>query len=88
MNENIDPDTLRKQNKEIKSEIRSITEKKDWTYDKMLQEARSGKQNIVEGRSDAVISPEILSELFKTRNEYFYSTSLDPRRSDEDHPFL
>lgn len=30
--------------------------KTDRTYDPMLQAARSGKQNIVEGRSDAALS--------------------------------
>lgn len=33
--------------------------KGDRTYDQMLQAARSGKQNIVEGRSDAASSAEI-----------------------------
>lgn len=32
--------------------------KTDRTYDQMLQAARSGKQNIVEGRSDAASSAE------------------------------
>lgn len=38
--------------------------KKDRTYDQMLQAARSGKQNIVEGRSDAAVSAEIEIKLF------------------------
>lgn len=38
--------------------------KKDRTYDQMLQAARSGKQNIVEGRSDAAISAEMEIKLF------------------------
>lgn len=38
--------------------------KSDRTYDQMLQAARSGKQNIVEGRSDATISAEIEIRLF------------------------
>ena len=33
--------------------------KKDRAYYQMLQAARSGKQNIVEGRSDAAISAEM-----------------------------
>lgn len=36
----------------------------DRTYDQMLQAARSGKQNIVEGRSDAASSAEIEIKLF------------------------
>ncbi len=38
--------------------------KTDRTYDQMLQAARSGKQNIVEGRSDAASSAEIEIKLF------------------------
>ena len=38
--------------------------KTDRTYDQMLQAARSGKQNIVEGRSDAATSAEIEIKLF------------------------
>lgn len=38
--------------------------KTDRTYDQMLQAARSGKQNIVEGRSDAASSAEIEIRLF------------------------
>ena len=38
--------------------------KKDRTYDQMLQAASSGKQNIVEGRSDAAISAEMEIKLF------------------------
>lgn len=38
--------------------------KKDRTYDQMLQAARSGKQNIVEGRTDAAISSEMEIKLF------------------------
>lgn len=38
--------------------------KKDRTYDQMLQAARSGKQNIAEGRSDAASSTEIEIKLF------------------------
>lgn len=38
--------------------------KSDRTYDQMLQAARSGKQNIVEGRSDAASSAEIEIKLF------------------------
>lgn len=38
--------------------------KTDRTYDQMLQAARSGKQNIVEGRADAASSAEIEIKLF------------------------
>lgn len=39
-------------------------EKRDRTYDQMLQAARSGKQNIVEGRSDAATSAELEIKLY------------------------
>lgn len=39
-------------------------EKRDRTYDQMLQAARSGKQNIVEGRADAASSAEIEIKLY------------------------
>lgn len=38
--------------------------KSDRTYDQMLQAARSGKQNIVEGRADAASSAEMEIKLF------------------------
>ncbi len=38
--------------------------KSDRTYDQMLQAARSGKQNIVEGRADAAASAEIEIKLY------------------------
>lgn len=38
--------------------------KTDRTYDQMLQAARSGKQNLVEGRSDAASSAEMEIKLF------------------------
>ncbi len=38
--------------------------KTDRTYDQMLQAARSGKQNIAEGRADAASSAEIEIKLF------------------------
>lgn len=38
--------------------------KSDRTYDQMLQAARSGKQNIVEGRSDAASSAEMEIKLY------------------------
>lgn len=38
--------------------------KSDRTYDQMLQAARSGKQNIAEGRADAASSAEIEIKLF------------------------
>lgn len=38
--------------------------KSDRTHDQMLQAARSGKQNIVEGRSDAASSTEMEIKLF------------------------
>lgn len=38
--------------------------KSDRTYDQMLQAARSGKQNIVEGRADAATSAEMEIKLF------------------------
>lgn len=39
-------------------------DKRDRTYDQMLQAARSGKQNIVEGRSDAASSAEMEIKLY------------------------
>ena len=39
-------------------------QKSDRTYDQMLQAARSGKQNIVEGRSDAASSAEMEIKLY------------------------
>ena len=39
-------------------------EKRDRTYDQMLQAARSGKQNIVEGRADAGSSAEMEIKLY------------------------
>lgn len=44
--------------------LQSHIAKTDRTYDQMLQAARSGKQNIVEGRSDAASSAEIEIKLF------------------------
>lgn len=38
--------------------------KSDRTYDQMLQAARSGKQNIVEGRVDAATSAEMEIKLY------------------------
>lgn len=38
--------------------------KTDRTHDQMLQAARSGKQNIVEGRSDAAASAEMEIKLY------------------------
>lgn len=38
--------------------------KSDRTYDQMLQAARSGKQNIVEGRADAAASAEMEIKLY------------------------
>lgn len=37
---------------------------RDRTHDQMLQAARSGKQNIVEGRSDAAVSAEMEIKLY------------------------
>ena len=42
--------------------------KSDRTYDQMLQAARSGKQNIVEGRADSASSAEIEIKLFGVAN--------------------
>lgn len=39
-------------------------DKRDRTHDQMLQAARSGKQNIVEGRSDAASSAEMEIKLY------------------------
>ncbi|MCM1520119.1 MAG: four helix bundle suffix domain-containing protein [Lachnoclostridium sp.] len=39
-------------------------DKRDRTYDQMLQAARSGKQNLVEGRSDAASSAEMEIKLY------------------------
>ena len=44
--------------------LQSHIAKSDRTYDQMLQAARSGKQNIVEGRSDAASSAEMEIKLF------------------------
>lgn len=44
--------------------LQSHIAKNDRTYDQMLQAARSGKQNIVEGRSDAASSAEMEIKLF------------------------
>lgn len=44
--------------------LRGHIAKTDRTYDQMLQAARSGKQNIVEGRADAASSAEIEIKLF------------------------
>lgn len=38
--------------------------KADRTHDQMLQAARSGKQNIIEGRSDAAVSAEMEIKLY------------------------
>ena len=45
--------------------------KSDRTYDQMLQATRSGKQNIVEGRSDAASSAEIENQAFRSRPGQF-----------------
>lgn len=44
--------------------LRGRIAKSDRTHDQMLQAARSGKQNIVEGRSDAASSAEMEIRLF------------------------
>lgn len=44
--------------------LQSRIAKSDRTHDQMLQAARSGKQNIVEGRSDAASSAEMEIKLF------------------------
>lgn len=44
--------------------LNSHIDKRDRTYDQMLQAARSGKQNIVEGRSDAASSAEMEIKLY------------------------
>ena len=41
-------------------------DKRDRTYDQMIQAARSGKQNIVEGYTDASTSYEIALKLYNT----------------------
>lgn len=44
--------------------LKKHIQKSDRTYDQMLQAARSGKQNIVEGRSDAGSSAEMEIKLY------------------------
>lgn len=44
--------------------LRKNIAKSDRTYDQMLQAARSGKQNIVEGRADAASSAEMEIKLY------------------------
>lgn len=44
--------------------LKDRIKKSDRTYDQMLQAARSGKQNIVEGRVDAATSAEMEIKLF------------------------
>lgn len=51
-------------------------EKRDRTYDQMLQDARSGKQNIVEGRSDAASSAEMEIKLFGATGSLATETSF------------
>lgn len=51
--------------------------KTDRTYDQMLQAARSGKQNIVEGRSDAATSAEIEIKLFGVARGSLYKNDAD-----------
>lgn len=69
--------------------------KTDRTYDQMLQAARSGKQNIVEGRSDAASSAEMEIKLFgvargslhELLNDYLdYMRTRDILIWDADHP--
>lgn len=45
--------------------LRGHIDKRDRTYDQMLQAARSGKQNIVEGRTDAAASAEMEIKLYQ-----------------------
>lgn len=69
--------------------------KSDRTYDQMLQAARSGKQNIVEGRSDSASSAELeiklfgvargsLHELLNDYEDYMRTRSII--RWDNNHP--
>lgn len=51
--------------------------KSDRTYDQMLQAARSGKQNIVEGRSDAATLAEIEIKLFGDARGSFHELLAD-----------
>lgn len=51
--------------------------KSDRTYDQMLQAARSGKQNIVEGRSDAASSAEIEIKLFGVARGSYHELLAD-----------
>jgi len=69
--------------------------KTDRTYDQMLQAARSGKQNIVEGRSDAASSAEMEIKLFgvargslhELLNDYLdYMRTRDVPVWNYDHP--
>ena len=69
--------------------------KTDRTYDQMLQAARSGKQNIVEGRSDAASSAEMEIRLFGVARGSFHELLNDyedfmrtrnVERWDADHP--
>lgn len=66
----------------------------DRTFDQMLQAARSGKQNIVEGRSDAATSAEIEIKLYgvargslhELLNDYLdYMRTRDIPQWDSDH---
>lgn len=69
--------------------------KTDRTYDQMLQAARSGKQNIVEGRSDAASSAEMEIKLYgvargslhELLNDYLdYMRTRGIKIWDRDHP--
>lgn len=51
--------------------------KSDRTYDQMLQAARSGKQNIVEGCSDAASSAEIEIKLFGVARGSYHELLAD-----------
>lgn len=69
--------------------------KSDRTYDQMLQAARSGKQNIVEGRSDAAASAEMEIKLYgvsqgslhELLNDYLdYMRTRNILKWDQKHP--
>lgn len=75
--------------------LRGHIAKSDRTYDQMLQAARSGKQNIVEGRSDAAASAEMeiklygvargsLHELLNDYDDYIRTRNLE--KWQQQHP--
>lgn len=57
--------------------LQSHISKKDRTYDQMLQAARSGKQNIAEGRADAASSAEMEIKLYGVARGSFHELLND-----------